>query len=233
VRPQQSVAIHKSFEQVTLGIIPLPIRLAFIQPHSARVGVESKREESHLIEVALFPIPDVVAFPGVPIPLHVFEPRYRQLVQDCVADERLLGVCHTQKTIHKPATSPLDPPSLEKQLSSNQATYKPHPEERQSLPYRIVGCEPLPDDPPQPEQILKSTALQERIHTRLLKLVSADNPELAEQLRSADWQALSAEDYSYQIFGCLRFDADIMQQILESTSATQRLAAISQLLDSI
>lgn len=217
-----------------------------------------------MIEVALFPIPDVVAFPGVPIPLHVFEPRYRQLVQDCVADERLLGVCHTQKTIHKPATSPLDPPSLEKQLSSNQATYKPHPvfsagpcelletlddgrllvnvdmnqrlsllEERQSLPYRIVGCEPLPDDPPQPEQILKSTALQERIHTRLLKLVSADNPELAEQLRSADWQALSAEDYSYQIFGCLRFDADIMQQILESTSATQRLAAISQLLDSI
>jgi len=216
-----------------------------------------------LIEVALFPIPDVVAFPGVPVPLHVFEPRYRQLVHDCVNDGRLLGVCHTQKTIHKPQTSPLNPPSIEKVLSTNQATYKPHPvfsagpceiietlpdgrllanvdmnqrlsllEERQSLPYRIVGCEPLPDDVPEPDEKADSMVLMERVHQRLIKLVTPENPELAEQLRSADWQMLSAEDYSHRIFGCLRFDADTMQQILESTRTNARLAAISQLLDS-
>ena len=30
------------------------------------------------VEAALFPIPDVVAFPGMVVPLHVFEPRTRQ-----------------------------------------------------------------------------------------------------------------------------------------------------------
>jgi Lon protease-like protein len=34
-----------------------------------------------MVEVALFPIPDSVNFPGVPCPLHVFEPRYRKMAQ--------------------------------------------------------------------------------------------------------------------------------------------------------
>ena len=41
-------------------------------------------EETNVEEVALFPIPDLVAFPGTVIPLHVFEPRYRKMVHDCV-----------------------------------------------------------------------------------------------------------------------------------------------------
>ncbi len=32
--------------------------------------------------VPLFPLPNVVHFPGVPLPLHVFESRYRQLAAD-------------------------------------------------------------------------------------------------------------------------------------------------------
>ena len=51
------------------------------------------------IEVALFQIPSLVAFPGTLVPLHVFEPRYRQMIRDCVRDERMIGVCHTRKTI--------------------------------------------------------------------------------------------------------------------------------------
>ena len=39
-------------------------------------------EEANIEEVALFPIPDLVAFPGTVIPLHVFEPRYRKMVHD-------------------------------------------------------------------------------------------------------------------------------------------------------
>ena len=76
---------------------------------------------SENIEVALFPIPDVVAFPGTVVPLHVFEPRYRQLVRDCVSNDRMVGVSHVVKTIHQPAANQ----TLEQALSSNQATYKP------------------------------------------------------------------------------------------------------------
>lgn len=33
-------------------------------------------------QVPLFPLPNAVLFPGVPLPLHVFEPRYREMVRD-------------------------------------------------------------------------------------------------------------------------------------------------------
>lgn len=39
----------------------------------------------------VFPL-HVVLFPGRPLPLHVFEPRYRRLLDDCLADDRRFGV---------------------------------------------------------------------------------------------------------------------------------------------
>jgi Lon protease-like protein len=39
----------------------------------------------------LFPL-HVVLFPGRPLPLHVFEPRYRRLLRDCLAADRRFGV---------------------------------------------------------------------------------------------------------------------------------------------
>jgi Lon protease-like protein len=40
----------------------------------------------------LFPLPDVVLFPNVFLPLHVFEPRYRAMVEDVLAGDRLIGM---------------------------------------------------------------------------------------------------------------------------------------------
>jgi len=40
----------------------------------------------------IFPLPSVVLFPNVFLPLHVFEPRYRQMVGDALAGERLIGM---------------------------------------------------------------------------------------------------------------------------------------------
>jgi len=39
----------------------------------------------------LFPL-HVVLFPGRPLPLHVFEPRYRELLDECLAGDRRFGV---------------------------------------------------------------------------------------------------------------------------------------------
>ena len=38
----------------------------------------------------LFPLPNVVLFPGVLLPLHIYEPRYRQMVADAMSSNRLL-----------------------------------------------------------------------------------------------------------------------------------------------
>ncbi len=40
--------------------------------------------------VRLFPLPDVVLFPHVLLPLHIFEPRYRQMTADALATDRLI-----------------------------------------------------------------------------------------------------------------------------------------------
>jgi Lon protease-like protein len=42
--------------------------------------------------VRLFPLPNVVLFPHVELPLHVFEPRYRELVRDSLSDDRMIGM---------------------------------------------------------------------------------------------------------------------------------------------
>ncbi len=40
----------------------------------------------------LFPLPNVVLFPNVFLPLHIFEPRYRKMVADAVASDRTIGM---------------------------------------------------------------------------------------------------------------------------------------------
>jgi len=74
-----------------------------------------------MTEIAIFPIPNCIAFPHTVFPLHVFEPRYRQMVSDCVENNRLLGICHTQKELH----SAKENQPIQEALQSNQATYKP------------------------------------------------------------------------------------------------------------
>ena len=42
--------------------------------------------------IPLFPLPNVVLFPQMPLPLHVFEPRYRKMVEDTLAGHRTIGM---------------------------------------------------------------------------------------------------------------------------------------------
>ena len=42
--------------------------------------------------IPLFPLPNVVLFPNVFLPLHIFEPRYREMVADALASDRMIGM---------------------------------------------------------------------------------------------------------------------------------------------
>ena len=53
------------------------------------------------IELPLFPL-NLVLFPGMVLPLHIFEPRYRQMIADCQEQERPFGV-----VLVKPESQPL------------------------------------------------------------------------------------------------------------------------------
>ena len=40
----------------------------------------------------IFPLPNVVLFPNALLPLHIFEPRYRQMTADALEGERLIAM---------------------------------------------------------------------------------------------------------------------------------------------
>jgi len=42
--------------------------------------------------IPLFPLPNVVLFPNVFLPLHIFEPRYRTMVADALEGDRIVGM---------------------------------------------------------------------------------------------------------------------------------------------
>ena len=207
------------------------------------------------VNVALFPIPSLVAFPGTIVPLHVFEPRYRQMLNDCVRDGRMIGVCHTRKTIREARQNQTQAEAM----NSNQATYAPQTvfsagycsiietledgrllaeirveqrlqivSEIQSLPYRIVASTPLLDEPSgdDHQDLTENTELQARINQRLIDLIGTSNPEFAALVQGSEWQAMDPDDFSFQLFQTLRFDPDLMQTTLEARSTTARLNII-------
>ncbi len=205
-------------------------------------------------QVALFPIPNVVAFPGTVVPLHVFEPRYRTMINDAVNLDRMIGVCHTKKEI---SAAPSDQ-SVEDALKSNQATYEPYRvfsagpceiiettddgriyanikmarrfelmSEVQTLPYRIVSCCELLD---KEDATTESDLFQESITDIVLNMVGKKNPALTDILSGRKWSNLPADEFSFKVFQFLQFDPDTMQSILESRSPLDRLRVIEEIL---
>ena len=212
-----------------------------------------------MIEVALFPIPRSVCFPGIPMPFHVFEPRYRDMVKYCIDNDVMLGVCHTRGIVRdiKQQQTP------EEALNSNQATYKPYEvfsagkvelleeldagrmgilvhfetrlelkQVRQILPFNIWACELYEDEPVDEADsaILKQT--HEKVMQRLLAM-SHSNEEAIKMLTSDQWQDLSTTEFSFMVNGSVGMPIDIKQGILEMRHPQQRLEALLKLLNYI
>jgi len=50
-----------------------------------------------LARVTIFPLAGTVLYPGLQLPLHIFEPRYRAMVSDALARDRLIGMIQPQR----------------------------------------------------------------------------------------------------------------------------------------
>jgi len=47
--------------------------------------------------ITIFPLAGAVLYPGLQLPLHIFEPRYRAMVSDALARDRLIGMIQPQR----------------------------------------------------------------------------------------------------------------------------------------
>lgn len=53
--------------------------------------------------ISIFPLTGAILFPGMQLPLHIFEPRYRDLVSDSLARDRNIGMIQPKAQGDKPA----------------------------------------------------------------------------------------------------------------------------------
>jgi Lon protease-like protein len=49
------------------------------------------------MRVSIFPLTGAMLYPGLSLPLHIFEPRYRAMVSDALARDRKLGMIQPQR----------------------------------------------------------------------------------------------------------------------------------------
>ena len=207
-----------------------------------------------VLEVALFPIPNMVTFPGAEVPLHIFEPRYRTMVEESVQNKRMVAVCHTKKQISAAKAEQ----SITDVLSNNQATYSPKDvfcagyysisdktvdgriyltikmlhrvrlgQEIQTLPYRIANCTIMKD------KIADSAVLgeyQSKIVSSICQLIRQRAPAEVAKFDKDNWLSLDPSEFSFSVFQVLRFEPELMQTMLEMTDPEARLKLISKTL---
>lgn len=118
--------------------------------------------------IPLFPLPDAVLFPQMPLPLHVFEPRYRRLVADVLGGQQTIGM-----TLLRPGwESDYEgrPPIYPVGCAGVIEQCEPLPDGRFTLvlrgasrfrvleehaghDYRVASVEPLSDEPGEPGEL--------------------------------------------------------------------------------
>jgi Lon protease-like protein len=87
---------------VPVVAIALALVLSVAQPTLQKVAPGATADATTLPrEIPLFPLPDVVLFPGVTRPLLIFEPRYRDMVADALKGDRIIGMMLLQPGFEK------------------------------------------------------------------------------------------------------------------------------------
>jgi len=189
----------------------------------------------------LFPLPDHVLLPGVPVPFRIFEPRYLMLVADLEAlpeAERWLVVPrlvdgwktdHLGRPMFLPVAAaarlvrvePLDPGEA---LIVVEGALRIRLEELPSTrPYRLAHWTPLPDDAaPSEAALLAADKVLAKV--RILARRLGDGAEQLAELAACEDRVLAAD----RLAALLLSDPDARQRHLENRSPIERLGEFAR-----
>lgn len=191
-----------------------------------------------LSRVGLFPLPNVVLFPGQRLSLHVFEPRYRKLVADVLEHGSTLAVPRLMPgyDANYYGAPPLFPICGVGQIIESVRLADGRynvvvlglgrgriAEEVRSEPYRVARITEVHDLPAGDPLTL------EMLRAELLKLFRRAAPHLAEspeQLESRMREASDAGRCADVLAGDLLEDADERQALLEELDPSRRLSSL-------
>jgi hypothetical protein len=187
--------------------------------------------------IPLFPLPNVVLFPGVFLPLHVFEERYRALTRDAVAGDRIIGMALLRPGFE--ASYEGRPPIYPVGCAGVISHADPLPDGRfnivlhglskfrilEELPdgeYRRARIEPLTEvtDAPARRTIKE---MRRRIEALLLSALKATEVQIP--------GSLSDEDLVHALCQYLQFEPAERQALLECDGTVERARALTEFLE--
>jgi Lon protease-like protein len=186
---------------------------------------------AELRDLPLFPL-NVVLFPGMALPLHIFEPRYRQMIGHCLETNEGFGVVLIQegREVGDPAT-PFDVGTVA-QIASverlpdgrmNLVTVGTRRfrcvEHLQVVPYRVARVAWLEDETPSSPDCAQLAGEVRTAVEQYLQAVYA----LAEQPRRAIEFPDDPLALSFQVGAVLQIGAHERQALLETTTTDARL----------
>ncbi len=169
----------------------------------------------------LFPL-DLVLLPGVPLPLHIFEPRYKEMIKECLEkksqfgiirakEEAFVGIGCTAEIINVLKTYPDGRMNIlvegQKRFEVLQVN-----QERSFLQAEVFYLEDETDTA-SASDIERALAL----HGEIMELAGA---------KAEETEKTSASQLAYRLAGSLPFDPDFQQALLEMNSEAARVKAI-------
>lgn len=195
--------------------------------------------------VPVFPLPDVVFFPGTTLPLHVFEERYRALVRDARDGEGLICVSlllpgweedyHESPRFHDVATvgaiedlTPLPDGRFALRLVGRQRVILGRV--LHEKPYRVVETGPLPEEQVDESAPEVREAKLGLIATRAQLIRELHAPETAGFVLD---ESLAFETAVNEACAGLPLEPEIRQGLLEEDDLLERCRRVSELQDSV
>jgi Lon protease-like protein len=175
----------------------------------------------------LFPL-DVVLLPGTPLPLHIFEPRYKEMISECLANNAPFGVIRALEEgiaevgcTAEIITVTKEYPDGRMDLISEGRKRFEVLELNQDRSFLQAEILLVTDEPGAAASEDKARAIQ--VHLDILSLAGA-----VQDLSTADQNALSC-----YLAGSLPLDLDFKQQLLAMRSEGKRIQAVALYLEGI
>ena len=175
----------------------------------------------------LFPL-EVVLLPGAPLPLHIFEPRYKEMIGECRANNAPFGVVRAVEDGIADLGCTADVVTITKEYPDGRLDLiaQGHTrfevlelnQERSFLRAEVLL---VPDEPGAPSAEEKARAIQ--VHREILSLAGA-----AQELSGIDPATLS-----FHIAGSLPLDLDFKQKLLAMRTESERIPVLAAYLEGI
>jgi Lon protease-like protein len=191
-------------------------------------------------ELPLFPLP-VVLFPGVPLPLHIFEPRYRQMLSDIQAanslfglsyfdsassDKEIPGAGHIGCVAEVTETQPL-PDGGSNILTMGVIRYRVKGYVERGQPYLVGQVSFFEDDEEDADVLNDSSRDVAQTFSRIARAVRTINDERAGLPDISDTEP---QRLSFLVAAAMEIEADVKQELLELRRTSERLSRLREML---